>query len=82
MGHDLDIAFTYSGYAPLSVRLVQYALSPSAGWKGAEEALRLIPGAYFDEKDPRVHPGSGTDVKQIMICFVGGVTFCEIAALR
>ena len=31
-----DIAYTYSGYAPLSVRLAQYAARPS-GWRGIEE---------------------------------------------
>uniref|UniRef100_A0A1D2A473 Vacuolar protein sorting-associated protein 33-like protein n=1 Tax=Auxenochlorella protothecoides TaxID=3075 RepID=A0A1D2A473_AUXPR len=38
-----DIHFTYAGYAPLSVRVVQAALSGS-GWGGVEAALGALPG--------------------------------------
>jgi hypothetical protein len=51
-----DIAYVYSGYAPLSVRLVQYAcrvpahgISGVSGWRGYEDALRLVPGETIDE---------------------------------
>jgi vacuolar protein sorting-associated protein 33A len=53
-----DIHFTYAGYAPLSVRLVQQALSPG-GWSGAgsfggssaaavEAAVAALPGPQFE----------------------------------
>ena len=47
-----DIAYTYAGYAPLSIRLVEHALrsgSGDAGSKeaGLEEALKTIPGPAF-----------------------------------
>ncbi|OLL23163.1 Vacuolar protein sorting-associated protein 33A [Neolecta irregularis DAH-3] len=53
-----DIAYVYSGYAPLSVRLVQAVLQKhlfqklppaAAGWKGFEDILRHVPGKTFDE---------------------------------
>ncbi|CAG8547969.1 19426_t:CDS:10 [Cetraspora pellucida] len=50
-----DIAYVYSGYAPLSVRLMQYATTKSGssstgnGWKGYEEMFRCCPGKTFDE---------------------------------
>ncbi|CAG8441010.1 3150_t:CDS:10 [Dentiscutata heterogama] len=50
-----DIAYVYSGYAPLSVRLIQCATTKSGpsstgnGWKGYEEVLRMLPGKTFDE---------------------------------
>ncbi|KAK9458925.1 Sec1-like protein [Lipomyces oligophaga] len=55
-----DIAYVYSGYAPLSIRLVQYiiqkrALGPKiasvggSGWRGSEDFLRYIIGSQFDE---------------------------------
>lgn len=40
-----DIAYVSSGYAPLSVRLVQSAVR---GWVGAEESLREINGRLTD----------------------------------
>ncbi len=51
-----DIHFTYAGYAPLSVRLVQQALSPG-GWAGGgggadsaavEAAMAALPGPQFE----------------------------------
>ncbi|KAK7202889.1 Sec1-like protein [Myxozyma melibiosi] len=55
-----DVAYVYSGYAPLSIRLVQYVIQKRAlgtkistlggsGWRGAEDILRGIPGDVFDQ---------------------------------
>lgn len=48
-----DIAYTYAGYAPLSIRLVEHALRSTTGESsskelGLEEALKAIPGPAFD----------------------------------
>ncbi len=48
-----DIAYTYAGYAPLSIRLVEHALRTGSGEgsskeTGLEEALKAIPGPAFD----------------------------------
>lgn len=89
-----DISFVYSGwYAPLSVRLVERAFS--GGWRVIEDVLRLLPGAQFeieqlvDEKGLPVErlltsiPPGDTDTKPlVLVVFVGGVTYAEIAALR
>eukprot|EP00696_Hemimastix_kukwesjijk_P015912 gnl/Hemi2/418_TR141_c0_g1_i1.p1 gnl/Hemi2/418_TR141_c0_g1~~gnl/Hemi2/418_TR141_c0_g1_i1.p1 ORF type:complete len:361 (+),score=106.36 gnl/Hemi2/418_TR141_c0_g1_i1:931-2013(+) len=51
-----DIAYVYSGYAPLSVRIIQAmcrAVPPNTPWfrqQGLEDALRLLPGPHFEEK--------------------------------
>ncbi|KAK9457716.1 Sec1-like protein [Dipodascopsis uninucleata] len=55
-----DIAYVYSGYAPLSVRLVQCIIqrralgsriagSGTSGWRGVEDILRNISGDSFEE---------------------------------
>lgn len=44
-----DIAYVHSGYAPLSVRLVQF-LERQSGWRGMEELLKNIPGQTVEEK--------------------------------
>ncbi|TPX46403.1 hypothetical protein SeMB42_g01870 [Synchytrium endobioticum] len=60
-----DMSYVYSGYAPLSVRLVQAACQKYVGpvtndsskgnggasvsWKGWEEALKLVPGPNVEE---------------------------------
>jgi vacuolar protein sorting-associated protein 33A len=109
-----DVAYVYSGYAPLSVRLVQciiqkqYLLSltrgnasngagganvagPGAqGWRGFDDAVKLARGVTFDEtqkgedkavKARALLTGAG-EKKTILVCFLGGITFTEIAALR
>lgn len=63
-----DISYTYRGYAPLSVRLVQNALQapnggPSLGakgigWHGHYEMLKMIPGETIDVSQPE-EDGSG-----------------------
>ncbi|RDL34724.1 Sec1 family protein [Venustampulla echinocandica] len=107
-----DIAYVYSGYAPLSVRLVQCILQKqyltsitrgghannagvvtggaAQGWRGFEEAVKHVRGQTFDEmqkgedkavKARALLTGSG-DKKTVLVVFVGGITFTEIAALR
>ncbi|KAI8053101.1 Sec1-like protein [Syncephalis plumigaleata] len=90
-----DIAYVYSGYAPLSVRLVQCAsrvpargLAGISGWRGYEDALRLMKGETVDEVQRvddsisqqwvKRHPGERATV----VLFLGGCTYTEVAALR
>lgn len=99
-----DISYVSSGYAPLSVRLIEAA---AAGWAGGiskEEVLKELPGAKFLNLVQRNPPEEFTqalkkppkskgleDVEKnntkrkkpvLMVFYVGGVTFMEIAALR
>ncbi|MCJ1354692.1 MAG: hypothetical protein MMC33_004681 [Icmadophila ericetorum] len=115
-----DIAYVYSGYAPLSVRLVQCILqkpyllglikgtataNPNApstatnvngvssaahGWQGFEDALKNVRGETFNKvqkgeeaasKARTVLAGTGGK-KTVVVMFLGGITFTEIAALR
>lgn len=112
-----DIAYVYSGYAPLSVRLVQcviqkpYLLSMTKGgasasqagtqiggsaaasahgWHGFEDALKSVRGDTFNKvqkgeehatKARHMLAGAGAG-KTVVVMFLGGITFTEIAALR
>ncbi|KAG8527012.1 uncharacterized protein KY384_008441 [Bacidia gigantensis] len=109
-----DISYVYSGYAPLSVRLVQAVLqkqhllaitkgpqaasiegaagSTSYGWQGFESALGNVKGATFSKvqkgeeaatKARHMLQGSAAAKgKTVVVMFLGGITFTEIAALR
>ena len=105
-----DIAYVYSGYAPLTIRLVQsiiqkpYLLSltkgasaanistAAHGWQGFEDAVRNVKGTTFNKiqkgeeqvvKARHMLAGAaGGKVKTVIVMFLGGVTFTEIAALR
>ncbi|KAI9828676.1 MAG: hypothetical protein M1832_001779 [Thelocarpon impressellum] len=106
-----DIAYVYSGYAPLSVRLVQcvlqkqYLLSitktgtsggangisgAAQGWRGFDEAVKYAKGRTFDEVQrgedkavkARMILNGQSERKTVVVFFLGGITFTEIAALR
>ncbi|XP_029193786.2 vacuolar protein sorting-associated protein 33A-like [Acropora millepora] len=87
-----DIAYVFSGYAPLTVRLAQFLARPQA-WRGLEEVLRLLPGPAIEEiqrlppgLQKRASPGAGHSMdspsKVTLIYFIGGCTHAEISALR
>ncbi|KAI9806850.1 MAG: hypothetical protein M1833_002507 [Piccolia ochrophora] len=106
-----DIAYVYSGYAPLSVRLVQCVLqkqfllsvtkgsaaggagaisSAAQGWRGFDEAVKNVRGKTFDEvqrgEDKAVRArmilNGQSERKTVIVFFLGGITFTEVAALR
>lgn len=114
-----DIAYVYSGYAPLSVRLVQcviqkqylYSITKAGpasagaigsggggggsataahGWHGFEDALKSVRGETFNRvqkgeeqasKARHMLSGAGAG-KTVVVMFLGGISFTEIAALR
>ncbi|KAK9913190.1 hypothetical protein M0R45_037014 [Rubus argutus] len=91
-----DIAYAFSGYAPLSIRLVQHAVR--SGWRPIEEILKLLPGPHSETKRGRFASSASFDTLQgaatnidkvadgrrslVLVVFIGGVTFAEISALR
>jgi hypothetical protein len=89
-----NMAYVTSGYAPLSCRIVESMIR--TGWQQTANALRAIPGPAVDTKQSRKTPNvpgkqhnqptaeiAGRNKRHvIMVCFVGGVTHMEIAALR
>lgn len=77
-----DVAYVYSGYAPLSIRLIQQAVRGQ--WRMQEESLRNLPGPSFEETQP-LPAGIVSQTGSLpvtLVFFIGGVTFTEIAALR
>ncbi|RHZ50271.1 hypothetical protein Glove_502g6 [Diversispora epigaea] len=90
-----DISYVYSGYAPLSVRLLQCVVTKgdngirNNGWKGYEDVLRMLPGKTFDEvqrkEDSVIRPKrliQGQQPRVTLIFFLGGCTYTEISAIR
>lgn len=98
--HPKDIAYTYSGYAPLSVRLIQHGLR--GGWQSIDDVMRTLPGPSVERRQAVEAPGGGHPAPGsprdappgdsngvhggeralVLVVFLGGVTFAEIAALR
>jgi hypothetical protein len=55
-----DIAYVFSGYAPISVRLVENV--SLQGWRGLDYVLRDLPGPQFDfvqvQRGQKAPPGA------------------------
>ncbi|KAM5575463.1 hypothetical protein ABKV19_014427 [Rosa sericea] len=88
-----DIDYVFSGYAPLSIRLVQHAIR--SGWRPIEETLKLLPRPHSETKKGPFSSSASFDNFQgpetkvadgkrslVLVIFIGGVTFAEISALR
>ncbi|KAG2729802.1 hypothetical protein I3843_01G261200 [Carya illinoinensis] len=57
-----DIAYVFSGYAPLSIRLIQHAVR--SGWRPIEEILKLLPGPHSETKRGRFSSSPSFDTLQ------------------
>ena len=76
-----DISYTYNGYAPMFIRLVEKALS-TGGWNAIKDLLRKIPGdTNFPSDETDIFTAS-VDKQFILLVFIGGITYGELAAIR
>ncbi|XP_039258945.2 vacuolar protein sorting-associated protein 33B-like [Styela clava] len=86
-----DMAYVFGGaYVPLTCRLVEQALQRQ-GWGGLEDVMRHLPGKCFERLEAKSAKGKGagsggfgtdSSSKVVLVYFIGGVTYSEIAALR
>ncbi|KAH8238151.1 hypothetical protein KR032_000133 [Drosophila birchii] len=89
-----DISYVHSFYAPLTARLVEHSLKP-LGWQSLKSQINNLPGPTFEDFQAQLvgiggrHPGPTVAEKSllhvprvVLVCFVGGCTFAEVAALR
>ncbi|EGR30804.1 vacuolar sorting protein, putative [Ichthyophthirius multifiliis] len=74
-----DPAYTYSGYCPLTVRLIEQCLNKQS-WKQIQEQLKSING-YQQYPEPQQYVKL-QNKSAILVYIVGGVTFGEINAIR
>ncbi|CAK8675606.1 unnamed protein product [Clavelina lepadiformis] len=84
--HPSDMSYVFGGaYVPLTCRLVEQSLQRQ-GWSGLEDVLRHLPGTTFEKQEARSAKAGKTGAtmasKVVLIYFIGGVTYSEIAALR
>jgi len=88
-----DIAYVFSGYAPISIRLVELEFKEEQGWKANAALLNKIPGAIVEKQQKTSSSGLGITsalmgsvgslaTNNILVFFVGGVTCAEISAIR
>ncbi|XP_052828009.1 vacuolar protein sorting-associated protein 33B [Octopus bimaculoides] len=83
-----DMSYVFSGaYTPTSCRLVEEVLSRN-GFTGLEDVTKLLPGETFCSIRSPIPKGKSRGssdypaARVVMVFFLGGCTFAEIAALR
>ncbi|EEY60544.1 vacuolar protein sorting-associated protein, putative [Phytophthora infestans T30-4] len=83
-----NAAFVTSGYAPISARLVEEILK-HGHWRGIDHVMSRLHGpraeVHLSENDRSDKEDNKVKSKKktvVVVAFVGGVTFLEIAALR
>ncbi|XP_005187247.1 vacuolar protein sorting-associated protein 33A [Musca domestica] len=88
-----DISYVHSFYAPLIARIVEQSLKP-LGWQSLKSQINNLPGPTFEDFQAQLigiggrhssTPSEGSSLnipRVVLVFFVGGCTFAEIAALR
>ena len=72
-----DISYAYSGYAPISIRLIEKAVTK--GWKSIEDVLFKLSGEYDFPKNEK---NNLPEKKISLVVIVGGITYGELGAIR
>lgn len=75
-----DSAYVFGGFCPITIRLIEALVK--RGWNSIKEVIKKLPGDY----DYPAHEKEIVNVKNrtnfILVVFLGGVTYAEIAAIR
>ncbi len=76
-----DSSYVFSGYSPISIRLIEKAMNP--GWGAIYKDVLKNYGCEFifpEDEKPVIEPQADNNV--ILLVFIGGITYSEIAAIR
>ena len=76
-----DLGSAFSGYVPLTVRLVE--LLCGKGWRSATDALNLLWGPALEVSQTTTETlRLGNPTQVTLLVFVGGVSYGEVSAIR
>ena len=76
-----DSSYSYSGYCPIIIRLIEKCFSK--GWNSIKDILGKLPGEFqFPEDENPIINNNSKDTKFILLVFIGGITYGELASLR
>lgn len=77
-----DASYVFGGYCPITIRLIEAMCK--TGWNSIKEVIKKLPGEYeypipSNEKEMM---SSKAKKNFILVVFIGGITYNEIAAIR
>ena len=76
-----DTSYAYNGYAPIIIRLIEKSIS-QGGWNSIKDVLKKIPGETNFPTDETDIYSTSVDRQFILVVFIGGITYGELAAIR
>ena len=76
-----DTSYAYIGYSPIIIRLIEKGIS-QGGWGNIKDILKKIPGDSNFPSDESDIFSNNIDKQFILVVFIGGITYGELAAIR
>ena len=76
-----DTAYAYIGYTSIIIRLIEKGIA-QGGWGNIKDILKKIPGDSNFPSDESDIFSNNVDKKFILVVFIGGITYGEIASIR
>jgi hypothetical protein len=74
-----DASYVYSGYCPITIRLLEKGIK--FGFSKLKNLIDMLPGeSYFGKSDQEIL--NIKEKKFILLVYIGGITYGEIAAIR
>ena len=76
-----DASYTYNGFCPIIIRLLEKL--DEKGWGNIKDILKELPGGdYYIPPEEAEVISPKTDNQFILLVFVGGITYGELAGIR
>ena len=77
-----DAAYSFSGYCPILVRLIEKAISK--GWNSIKDVLKKLSTdfEYPNDEFEILNNNDNKEKKYILLVFIGGITYGELASIR
>ena len=76
-----DTSYSFSGYCPIFIRLIEKAFSK--GWNTIKDLIKKIANEFdFPEDESQIIDSNNKEKKFILLVFIGGITYGELASIR
>jgi hypothetical protein len=76
-----DSSYSYGGYCPINIRLIEKAFTK--GWNSIKDLLNKMPGEFdFPKDESKIIENSSKEKKFVLLVFIGGITYGELASIR
>lgn len=77
-----DASYVFGGFCPITIRLIEAMVK--TGWNPIKDLIRKLPGEYEYpvSADEKTMLSERAKKNFILLVFIGGITYNEIAAIR